>query len=187
MSHSVCPFWMGYFLLCPVRRFGQNPEKILSPYVGSGMTVLDIGPGMGFFTLPMARLVGPTGKVVCLDVQLKMLDAVRHRADKAEVADRIETRVCEPMSLGIGDLAGKVDVVLLFAVVHEVPDTPRLFREIAQAMRPGARCLVAEPKLHVSERDFEQTIATANEQGLELAERPVIWGSRTGVFTSAQP
>ena len=82
----------------PVGRFGQNPVKILSPYVGSGMTVLDIGPGMGFFTLPMARLVGPAGKVVCADVQPKMLDALRRRAAEAGLADRIDARVCAWMS-----------------------------------------------------------------------------------------
>ena len=50
MSSQACPFWMGYLLLCPFRRLGQNPDKILRPYVSNGMTVLEVGPGMGFFT-----------------------------------------------------------------------------------------------------------------------------------------
>lgn len=182
MSHRVCPFWMGHLLLCPFRQFGQNPVKILAPYVGSGTTVLEIGPGMGFFTLPMARIVGSGGKIVTVDVQPKMLDTVRLRAARTGLADRIEGRACQPTSLGIGDLAGKVDFVLLFAVVHEVPDAKRLFGEIAQAMKPGACCLVAEPKFHVSVQDFDLTIAAAEQHGLKLDERPDIWGSRTAVF-----
>jgi len=187
MSHRVCPFWMGYLLLCPFRRFGQNPDKILAPYIGSGMTVLEVGPGMGFFTLPMARMVGPSGRVVCVDVREKMLAAVRRRAALAGLVDRIETRTCPPTTLGIGDLAGKVDFVLLFAVVHEVPDVPKLFAEITPAMKPGARCLVAEPSFHVSVGEFDQTIAAAAQQGLQLIEQPRIWGSRTAVLSPVRP
>jgi len=176
---------MGYSLLCPVRRLGQNPERILSPYTGSGMTVLDIGPGMGFFTLPMARLVGPNGKVVCVDVQAKMLAALRGRAAKVGLADRIDARVCDVTSLGIADLAGKVDFVLAFAVVHEVRDTQRLFGEIAGAMNPGARCLLAEPRFHVSVRAFERTLAVAQECGLQMRDNPRIRMSRAAVLVRA--
>ena len=182
MSHRVCPFWMGYLLLCPFRRFGQNPDKILVPYVGSGMTVLEVGPGMGFFTLPMARMVGSSGKLVCVDTQEKMLAGVRRRAALAGLVDRIESRTCAPTTLGIDDLASRADFVLLFAVVHEVPDVPRLFAEITQAMKAGARCLVAEPSFHVSAPEFDQTIAAAAQQGLQVAERPRIRSSHAAVL-----
>ena len=182
MSHRVCPSWLGHLLLCPLRRFGQNPDKILAPYVTSGMTVLEVGPGMGFFTVPMARMAGPAGKVLCVDLQEKMLEGVCRRAAHAGLADKIETRCCQPDALGIVDLAGKVDFVLLFYVVHEVPEVAKLFGEVAQAMKPGARCLVAEPRFHVSDQDFDETIATAERQGLKPVGRPDIWGSRTAVF-----
>lgn len=79
MSHGVCPFWMGYLLLCPFRRIGQNPGKILAPYVTNGATVLEVGPGMGFFTLPVAKMAGPNGKVVCVDLQEEMLAMLASR------------------------------------------------------------------------------------------------------------
>jgi len=173
---------MGRLLICPVRRIGQNPDKMLAPCVTSGMTVLEVGPGMGFFSLPMARMVGPSGKVVCLDVQPRMIDALRNRAAEAGLADRMDARVCETTSLGIADLAGQVDFALLFAVVHEIPDPPRLFGEMAQAMKPGARCLIAEPKFHVLTAAFAQTVAAAARQGLQLLDRPRIWGSHTALL-----
>ena len=66
-EEHVCPVWVGYLLASPVRKLIQNPKKLLSPYVEEGMTVLDAGCAMGFFSLPMARMVGPNGKVICGD------------------------------------------------------------------------------------------------------------------------
>jgi ubiquinone/menaquinone biosynthesis C-methylase UbiE len=71
MAKRFCPFWVGYLLINPLRTLMQNPKKILSQYVISGMKVLDIGCGMGFFSLPIARMIGPHGRVICLDVQEK--------------------------------------------------------------------------------------------------------------------
>ena len=75
MSSRVCPFWLGYWLACPARRLIHDPRRMLGPLVKEGMAVLDVGPARGFFTLPLARMVGPSGKVVCVDVQERMLAA----------------------------------------------------------------------------------------------------------------
>lgn len=175
---------MGYVLASPLRRLGHNPGKILGPLVNAGMNVFEIGPGMGFFTLPLARMVGPAGRVVCVDIQANMIASLQKRALKAGLAGRIDARVCESASLGIRDLTGRMDFVLAFAVVHEVPDARRLFAEIAQAMKPGARCLVAEPKMHISAEEFEQTLAAASEAGLTPAGKLSIWGSRTALLAA---
>jgi hypothetical protein len=58
----------GYFLLNPLRRLRQDPRKPLKPYVGEGMTVLEPGPGTGFFKLELLRLVGKSGWVIAVDV-----------------------------------------------------------------------------------------------------------------------
>ncbi len=107
-KHRVCPWWMGYFLASPLRRLIQNPERIIGPYISEGMRVLEIGPGMGFFTLPMARMVGEKGKIYCVDIQRRMLHTLRRRAKKAGIADRIEDRLCSDTSLGISDLVGTI-------------------------------------------------------------------------------
>ena len=70
-----------------------DPEKVVRPFVREGMTVLEPGPGMGFFTIELARLVGPSGRVVAVDIQPKMLDGLKRRAAKAGVADRVEAGV----------------------------------------------------------------------------------------------
>ncbi len=185
MPHRVCPWWLGYLLASPMRRWLQDPRAILSPYVSSGMTVIEPGPGMGFFTLELARLVGPTGRVIAIDVQPKMLAALERRARKAGLAARIETRQVTEERLGLEDLRGVADFALAFAMVHEVPDATALFRDLALALKPGARLLLAEPMGHVSEDAFNQTVAVAKNEGFALESRPAIRRSRAAVLARA--
>jgi len=135
------------------------------------MTVLDIGPGIGFFSIPMARIVGPNGKVICVDRQKGMLAGVQKRAQKAGVSRQIQTLLCDEHSFGIENLAGTVDFALAFAVVHEVPDADRLFVETAAALKPHGKMLVAEPRGHVGEEAFSKTVALAERCGLRVVGR----------------
>jgi len=182
MAHRVCPWWLGYFLLNPLRRFGQNPTNILSPHVREGMTVLEPGPGMGFFTLELARLVGSSGRVIAVDVQPKMLTRLKRRAAKAGLLDRLNLRLALPDSLNISDLAGSVDFTLAFAVVHEFPDAARAFAEVAAASKPGACLLFAEPTGHVKSADFEAELKAASRAGFMLADRPSIRRSQAALL-----
>jgi ubiquinone/menaquinone biosynthesis C-methylase UbiE len=178
MERHVCPWWLGYFLASPLRRWRQDPEKILGPYIKEGMKVMDVGCAMGFFSLPLARMVGPTGQVICIDLQEKMIKSLKKRAAKAGLSDRIETRVCSQKSLEINDINGEIDFALAFALVHEVPDSEALFTQVHQAMKPGSKLLVGEPKGHVSTDAFNQTIATARRCGFEVVEHPEIKRTR---------
>jgi SAM-dependent methyltransferase len=181
MSHRVCPWWLGYFLVSPIRRWGQgDPTEILSPYVREGMTVLEPGPGMGFFTIPLAHLVGASGRVVAVDLQPKMIARLKRRAAKGGVLERIDARVVSADTMGLGDLAGKVDFTLAFAMVHEFPDAQRFFDETARASKPGATLLLAEPRGHVDEKRFEAELAAAAQ--FELTARPVIRRSRAALL-----
>ncbi len=182
MAERVCPWWIGYLLANPLRRFAHDPAKILSPYVREGMTVLEPGPGMGFFTIPLARLVGPSGRVIALDLQPRMLAGLKRRAAKAGVLERIDARLVAADSLGIADLAGGVDFTLAFAVVHEIPDGASFFPEVHAASKPGASLLLAEPKGHVNTKQFEREIQVAVEVGFTLSDRPLITRSHAAVF-----
>jgi len=185
MSERVCPWWMGYLLASPLRRWTQNPEQLLAPYVKSGMTVLEPGPGMGFFTLPLAAMVGPTGRVVAVDIQARMLQSLQRRAGKAGLLPRIETRLAEPGSMGLGDLLGAVDLVLAFAVVHEVPSVEKFFVETVATLKPGALLLLSEPAGHVTEAGFAGELQAARQAGLELVSRPTIRRSMAAVLRKA--
>jgi ubiquinone/menaquinone biosynthesis C-methylase UbiE len=185
MAEHVCPWWMGRLLLNPWRQWTIRPERLLGQFVQAGMTVLEPGPGMGFFTLTLARLAGPEGRVVAVDLQPKMLDGLRRRAQKAGLAERIETRVAQPNALGVADLAGGVDFVLASAVVHEVPSVERFFLEVAGVLRPGAAILLLEPKGHVKEEKFADELRLARAAGLEVVSHPAVRGSHAAVLRKA--
>src|SRR5271157_4551629 len=169
MTHRVCPWWLGYWLICPLRLYWQSPREILAPYVHEGMTVLEPGPGMGHFTLELAHLVGSSGRVVAVDVQPKILD-------------RVEARVARPESMGIADLDASIDFTLAFAVVHEFPDAGRFFAEVAAASKPGATVLLAEPSGHVKAAAFDSQLHAAATDGLTLVDRPSIRRSHAALL-----
>ena len=185
MERKVCPWWLGYWLASPLRRITHNPASILRPYVSEEMRVLEPGPGMGFFTLELARLVGPRGRVLAVDVQASMLESLRRRARRAGLADRLELRLAGPGSLGIAEVALSIDFVLAFAMVHEVPDPALFFREVSAALKPGGHALFAEPVWHVTEDAFNASVALAGDAGLSLERRPGIGSSRAAMLVKA--
>ncbi len=182
-KRHACPWWIGYFLASPLRRLYQKPEKIVGPYISEGMRVMEIGPGMGFFTLPMAHMVGKKGRIYCVDIQQRMLYSLRRRAKKAGLADRIECRLCTDISFGTSDLVGTIDLAVAIAVVHEVPDMRMLFREIRSCLNEKGRALVAEPAIWVTANEFIETLSIAAEAGLTPAGTPQIRGFRSALFT----
>jgi 2-polyprenyl-3-methyl-5-hydroxy-6-metoxy-1,4-benzoquinol methylase len=179
MAERVCPPWIGYFLLNPLRKLVENPDRMFGPFVREGMVVLEPGCAMGFFTLPLARMVGPSGRVIALEIQDKMLAVLGRRAQKAGLTDRIELRRINADGYRLDDLSGRVDFAAAIHVVHEIPDKTLFFTEIWKALRPGGRLLVVEPKGHVSREQFEETIAMAEKAGFTPETLPKKIGGRT--------
>ena len=171
LDRELCPWWFAYTFDNPVRRLLHKPEKVLGPYVKEGMTAVDIGCGMGHFSVGMARLVGPNGRVISVDLQRKMLDRVKRRAVKAGVDGRISLRLCIPGDIGVAE---QVDFVLTFWMAHEVSDQKLMFAQIRSMMKDGGRWLLAEPRLHVSLGRFESIVSTAVAAGFSVMERPSI-------------
>jgi cyclopropane fatty-acyl-phospholipid synthase-like methyltransferase len=182
MAHRICPWWGGYLLASPLRRLLMDPVAIVKPYLREGMTVLEPGPGMGFFTLEMARQVSTSGRVVAVDVQPRMIAGLKRRLAKAGLLERTEARLVPSDSLGLQDLNGKVDFVLAMAVVHEIPSSSHFFAEVAEAMKPGATLLLAEPSGHVKKDAFEAELQDAAAAGLEVIDRPVIRRSQAALL-----
>ena len=104
---------------------------------------------------------------------------------KAGTLERIDTRPAQPGSLGIGDLKDRVDFVLAFAVVHELPSPAAFFREAAAAMKTGALMLFVEPAGHVKPEKFQAELQAARDAGLEVTIRPTISRSMAAVLRKA--
>jgi ubiquinone/menaquinone biosynthesis C-methylase UbiE len=171
-------------LASPLRRLVHNPGQIVGPYVLEGMTVLEPGPGMGFFTLEMARRVGPHGRVIAIDVQPKMLEVLVRRARRAGLSERIETHQPVGERLRVEDKQDTVDFALAFAMVHEVPQPKLLLGDLYSALRAGGKLLIAEPVGHVTAEEFELTLAMAKDAGFSLESRPVIRRSQAAALLS---
>lgn len=182
-KNRVCPVWVGYLLACPIRKLTQNPKKILSPYLEKGMKVLDVGSAMGFFSIPAAKLVGNNGKVVCVDLQEKMLVKLNKRAKKAKVDSIIKTHKCSTDSLLLEEYNSSIDLVILFAVAHELSNQEKAFKEIFASLKPGGKLLFAEPKGgHVTDEEFKHEIDLAKKAGFKVMDNVNISSSRTVIL-----
>ena len=168
---GTCPWWFCFTFDNPLRRLMQNPEDILKGLVHDGDTVLDIGCGMGYFSLPLAGIVGSSGRVICMDLQDKMLDAVKRRATRAGLVNRIKFIKCTPETLGLTETT---DFALAFWMVHEVRNKPKFFQEIREVLGDSGKLLLVEPKLHVTKVAFEATVSSALAAGFKILYRPNI-------------
>ena len=176
LGPHTCPWWFGYTFDNPIRRLFHDPKAILGDYVAPGQTVVDIGCGLGYFSIALARLVGPGGRVIAVDIQSQMVNRAHRRACRQGLAERIDFRRCEQDRLGVDSPA---DFVLAFWMLHEVTDPKSLLEEVKSILRPHARFLIVEPIGHVSSGRFEETVQLALSVGYEISERPEIRFSRS--------
>jgi ubiquinone/menaquinone biosynthesis C-methylase UbiE len=167
----VCPWWLCFTFDNPLRKLLHNPEAILGLYIHPGNNVIDVGAGMGYFSIPMTRLVGPAGHVTAIDIQTEMLSALARKAQRRGVSERITTHLASPSSL---DHHSKADFILAFWMIHEVSDQRKFLTEIHNLLKPDGRFLLVEPIVHVPKRSFLQTLETAEEIGFFIKEIPKI-------------
>jgi len=178
-GQHTCPWWLCFTFDNPLRRRLQNPDLILNGLLGQGQTALDIGCGMGYFSLAMARKVGPPGKVICIDMQEKMLEMARRKAERAGLVKVMQVHRCTEDSLGVKVTC---DFVLAFWMVHEVRDRLKFLGEVRDMLKEGGTLLISEPKLHVTGASFSETVSAAEAAGFTIAGRPDISMSRSVLF-----
>ena len=178
----ACPVALARGLDNGFRRWIQNPLRLLGPHVREGMTVLDFGCGPGFFTIDLARLVGPSGRVLAVDLQAGMLDIVRAKVQGTPLEARVVLHRCEPSGIGLSE---PVDFALAFYMVHELPDQAAFFADVRPLLLPKGRLFVVEPPLHVSRAAFEGTLRIARDAGFLVAARPRVSFSKAALLEPA--
>jgi tRNA A58 N-methylase Trm61 len=164
-KNRVCPYWMGYFLVNPMRKLMHNPRRMLRTYIRPGMIVIDYGCAMGYFSIPLAKMVGNQGKVFCFDIQDKMLEKLIRRAMKAGVEKIVVPRLINSSDNSNQMSSKTADFTLLFAVAHEVDDKGHLFSFLSSKMKINALLLFAEPRGHVNTENFTQSVLLAEKVG----------------------
>ena len=172
--------WYHMFLYPDwLRRIHQKPKKFLAPLVKPGMTVADIGCGMGFYTRLLAQMVGDQGRVWAVDLQEQMLSFAKKKAQKAGVLTRINFVQCTQDDI---KLTEPVDFALTMWVVHEIPDCLRFFQQLCNVLKPQGQYLMAEPKFHVKKELYKTLCRQAQTAGLEKVVEPKVPSSFAALF-----
>jgi ubiquinone/menaquinone biosynthesis C-methylase UbiE len=175
-QQHTCPWWFLFTFDNPLRKLYQDPYKILSPYVTVGDRVVDLGCGMGYFSVPLAHLVGSSGQVIAVDLQKRMLDGLRRRVENAELQNIVQLHQCSQEQIGV---TGPADFILAFWMLHEVHDPGSFLVQIVNILRSGGKLLIAEPYFHVSSTKFTQISSVIQKAGLREIGSPQIGFSRS--------
>jgi ubiquinone/menaquinone biosynthesis C-methylase UbiE len=142
--HSIpCPVWLRWLVELDNPFTKTNRAAVIIEHHGlePAMTVVDVGCGPGRVTMPVARQVGKSGKVVAMDIQAGMLDRAKEKARAANQGN------IEFLHAGVGEGKlghGQFDRVLLVTVLGEIPDRDAALKEIFSALKPGGILSVTE-------------------------------------------
>ena len=165
------------------RYFSYRPDRLAERYVHPGNLVLDFGCGPGFFTCEFAKRTGETGKVLAVDLQAEMLEILREKLEPEGLMPRIRTHQCTPDTIGLStEWDNKIDIAFIIFVVHEVPDSKKLFREIHSLLKPGGQVFFTEPLIIVKREEFRKSLLNAQDVGFELVQTTRLFVHRAAVL-----
>jgi ubiquinone/menaquinone biosynthesis C-methylase UbiE len=137
---SACPYGQRFWVEAPHPIITRDRlRSVLDPE--SGERILEIGPGVGYYTLDIAEWVGPEGKVEIFDLQHEFLDHTTTRAAERGFANVVPTQG-DATALPYEDAS--MDAVVLTAVLGEIPDPVAALRQIQRVLKPTGRLVVGE-------------------------------------------
>jgi ubiquinone/menaquinone biosynthesis C-methylase UbiE len=153
----------------PFRRRIQPPDETpIRHGIEPGMTVLEVGPGNGTYTVATARRVGETGKLITVDIEPKMIERVKRRA-QTEGLENIEARVADVFDLPFED--GYFDLVYMITVIGEIPTPERALREFHRVLSSQGTLVFSELLL---DPDYPRAVTLerlARSKGFQLKSR----------------
>jgi len=136
------PFSRAHILEHPLRPLIHPQRSTLEKFrFKPGDTVLELGPGIGYFTVEAGRMVGPEGRLLCLDIQPPMIGALRGRLEERNVTNA-HPMAGDALNLPLAD--NSVDAAFLVTVLGEIPDRPRAMGELRRVLRPGGVLSISE-------------------------------------------
>lgn len=170
-TYDVCPYWMAFTFDNPIRKMFHNPEKMFEKYLKPNMNIMDFGCGMGYFSVALAKLTDDSSCIYSVDIQESMLRKVMKRAQYDQLDQKIKTYKCTDQHL---DLDQKMDFILAFWMLHEVPDTKSCLMKLYDILDDQGLLFIAEPGFHVKKRDYGNMIQTAIDLGYKVHSYPKV-------------
>ncbi len=179
---DICSHTYSFFLDNFFRRIIQNPKKIIGEYISEGDTVIDLGCGPGYFTTEMARMAGPSGKVIAVDLQKEMLEKTQKKAKRLSLEGRIIFHNCPQDKIGLNEDV-KADFILAYYMVHETLDHLKFLTEIKTLLKEQGKFLLVEPRFHVSKKQFQQIARDVENAGFINLGNPPKKGGHSLLLT----
>ena len=137
-----CSAWKRCAYESPGRDAWQQPDKVVSSLgLAPGDTVADLGAGSGYFTLRLARAVGPTGRVYAVDVDEEMNEYLKGRLAE-EGIENVEVVLGEYEDPKLPD--GRVDLLFTSNTFHHIQERPAYFRRVKADLAPGGRVAIID-------------------------------------------
>lgn len=163
------PEFMADLIDHPLRRRFQPPyETAMRHGLEPGMRVLEVGPGSGTYTVGAALRVGEQGKIVTVDIEPRMIERVRRKA-QSEGITNIEARVADIYDLPFDD--GTFDAAYMIAVIGEIPDPDRAMGEFQRVLKPGGTLAFSELMMDPDYPLASTLVRMARAAGFRLKDR----------------
>ena len=176
---------MIHFIDNPMRRLVQplhkHPELL---GIKPGLTVLEIGPGSGTYTLAAAEALGPQGKIIAIDIEERVVEHIRKRIMRRRVTN-IEVRQGDAQALAFD--SDTFDAIYAITVFGEIPDRGRALREFKRVVVPGGTLAISEFLPDPDSQPAARVRAECENAGFRFQGKTGNWLYFTLIFDNPGP
>ena len=174
------PEFLANLIDNPLRRKFQPPRDMpIRHGIEPGMTVLEVGPGNGRYTVETARRVGSTGRLITIDIEPKMIERVLQRAQAEGIAN-LEAKVANVYNLPFED--GTFDAIYMITVISEIPEPERAMQEFYRLLSPSGTLAFSELFTDPDYPLAQTLVRLANQANFRLKKKLGNFFSYTLIF-----